>query len=705
MHDRRQDAAATSCIEVHGLTRTYHVGDVEVQALREVSLTIERGEFVAIMGASGSGKSTLMAILGCLDRPSSGTCRIEGIDVASLSEPELARVRSERLGFVFQSFNLLARTSALENVALPLFYARSASKAERTGRARAALALLGLQDREQNTPAQLSGGQQQRVALARALVNSPRVLLADEPTGNLDTRTSHEIMQTLVRLNQEQGVTVVVVTHEPDIAAYTRRVITMRDGLVVSDERKAPAHRDLPQPALAVPQAAVPGHGDASAPATHSSWTFGVMILAVAAQMLARNKTRSVLTMLGVFIGVAALIAMIAVGQGANEAVRRQIASLGTNLFVVVPGATLSAGVRAGFGSASTLTVADAQAIQREAKLVTEVSYLIRQTGQVQYHDQNWTTAIQAVTAGYPVITNWRVVDGRSLSDEDDRAAALVAVVGETVRRQLFAAGESPVGASILVRGIPLRVVGLYAPKGQTAYGQDQDDLVMIPFGTGEHKVLGIAVPSQQGAATSQYPQAPNPFGLQARLTGYVNQIYIQSATAAQVRGAIDEVTAVLMRRHRVKPDSTPDFNVRNLSQIADAAEGSSQVMALLLAVVASISLLVGGIGIMNILMVSVTERTREIGLRMAVGAHRRHVLLQFLAEAVFMSVVGGVSGILAGTLATEVISRYAKWPTVISPAAIAGGFLFSAAVGVFFGYYPARKAARLNPIEALRYE
>jgi macrolide transport system ATP-binding/permease protein len=273
------------------------------------------------------------------------------------------------------------------------------------------------------------------------------------------------------------------------------------------------------------------------------------------------------------------------------------------------------------------------------------------------------------------------------------------------VHRQLFAPAESPVGATMLVRGIPLRVVGVYAPKGQSAYGQDQDDLVMIPFSTAERKVLGVATPSAAAAANSQYPQAPNPFGLQARLTGYVNQIFIQASSAAQVRAAINDVTTTLTRRHHIKPGGTPDFNVRNLSQIADAAEGSSKVMATLLAVVASISLLVGGIGIMNILLVSVTERTREIGLRMAIGAHRSHVLLQFLAEAVFMSVVGGVSGILVGTAATMVISAVAKWPTVVSPGAIIGGFLFSAVVGIFFGYYPARKAARLNPIEALRYE
>jgi len=689
-------------IEVAHLSRTYHVGDVDVHALRDVNLVVERGELVAIMGASGSGKSTLMAILGCLDRPSSGTYRLEGIDVATLGEPQLARIRSKRLGFVFQSFNLLVRTSALENVALPLFYNPDdpISADDRRDRARAALQMLGLGDRERNSPAQLSGGQQQRVAIARALINSPVVLLADEPTGNLDTRTSHEIMDTLVALNRERGVTVIIVTHESDIAAYADRLITMRDGTVLSDERRVTREQKGRTVRPAVPKAETRAARRAT-----PAWAFARMILSAAAQAIGRNKLRSALTMLGVFIGVAALIAMVAVGQGANAAVKQQIQSLGTNMLVVLPGATTTGGVRAGFGSASSLTVSDAEALRRDDPAVGQVGYLIRQSGQVQYGDQNWNTNIQGVTESYSAIANWHVALGRVLDADDLGGARLVAVIGQTVYHQLFSQNENPIGATILVKSIPLRIVGLYSAKGQSSSGQDQDDLITIPFSTAELKVLGVAAPSQSLAANSTYPPLPNPFGIQPRITGFVNLIYVQAVNAAQVGPAMDQVTSTLRARHRIKTGDTPDFNVRNLSQIASAAEGSSRVMALLLATVASISLLVGGIGIMNILLVSVTERTREIGLRMALGARRLQVLLQFLAEAMFLSASGGIAGIVIGVAASEAVSAFAKWPIVISAPAIAGGFVFSAAVGIFFGYYPARKAAALDPIEALRYE
>jgi macrolide transport system ATP-binding/permease protein len=430
------------------------------------------------------------------------------------------------------------------------------------------------------------------------------------------------------------------------------------------------------------------------------------MILVAAAQAIGRNKMRSALTMLGVFIGVAALIVMVAVGDGASEAVRKQIESLGTNVVVILPGAATTGGIRAGFGSASTLTIADARAIHREDLAVAQVGYLIRQQGQVQYANQNWTTNIQGVSPVYPSITNWRIAAGRNITAEDNNDANLVVVIGQTVYRQLFSSGENPVGAFIQVKSVPLQVIGVLVAKGQSAFGTDQDDLVMMPFTTAERKVLGVAAPTQQQTPLNwPYLPPPNPYNLQARLTGFANQIYVQAVSQPLVQTAIRQASDTLIHRHRIKRGAVNDFDVRNLSQFAETAESSSRIMALLLAAVASISLLVGGIGIMNILLVSVTERTREIGLRMAIGARRLHVLLQFLAEAIFLSVSGGLAGIVTGVALSAMISFVFNWPAPVSLTAVTGGFLFSAAVGVFFGYYPARKAASLNPIDALRYE
>ncbi len=712
-------------IQIVGMTKTYVLGDIEVHALRGVDLTIERGEFLAVMGASGSGKSTLMNMLGCLDRPTSGRYLLEGEDVARLNESELAMIRSRRIGFVFQNFNLLSRTSTLENVELPLFY--SAWTADGESRAADLVKLVGLAGREQSHPNQLSGGQQQRVAIARALVNRPSILLADEPTGNLDSTNSAEIMDVLTNLNRQQGITVIVVTHDPDVAAYADRVVTFRDGVIISDTRKdgtgARATAGSAAPAAAASK-------DRAASRADESWTFASMAMVAAGRAIKRNKLRAALTMLGIFIGVAAVITMVAVGDGARASVEAQINSLGTNLLIVVPGATTANGVRAGLGSNSTLTVGDAEAIARVGGPVALVTYMDRQLAQVVSGNRNWSTNIQGTTANYFAIRDWPLTIGRIFTDSEEKAGAAVCLLGQTVVNNLFGEGQNPVGATIRVKNFPMKVIGVLAVKGQSSYGQDQDDVVIVPFNTAERKVLGVSAPqstpapasvataSTSNCATCVYSsvrttnsvysastEAASPFGGAPKITGVVNAMFVKASGSDQVDNAIAEIIRTLHQRHHIQPKEDDDFTVRNLSEIAQASESATQVMTMLLLAVASISLLVGGIGIMNIMLVSVTERTREIGIRMAIGARRIHIMLQFLVEAMLLSVMGGFAGIVLGVLVSKLISALADWPTLVSPVAVAGGFVFSAAVGVFFGYYPARKASLLHPIDALRYE
>jgi macrolide transport system ATP-binding/permease protein len=702
------DSTDETVLLVRNATKTYRLGDIDVHALRGVSLTVRRGEFVAIMGASGSGKSTLMNILGCLDVPTTGDYLLEGVDVAKLDEPSLARIRGRRIGFVFQSFNLLTRTTAIENVELPLFY--SAHIAGNPQRAEDMLGLLGLGDRTRNQPNQLSGGQQQRVAIARALVNDPAIVLADEPTGNLDSQTAADILATLRAFNRERGVTVVLVTHERVLAELADRIVTIRDGLITSDLPTAqagagqPARTLPPVPPLKEP----PALGCVEA-FVQEAWILNVMAVGAALRAIGRNKLRAGLTMLGVFIGVAALIAMVAVGEGARATVEAQIQSLGTDLLVVLPGSTRTNGVRAGFGSASSLRVADVAAILEEDHAVADVSYVARQSAQVVNGHNNWSTSIQGVSSSYLSIRNWRVNTGRGLTDQDEEDGNPVCLLGQTVMNNLFGDFSDPVGATILVKNVPMVVIGILAAKGHSPSGQDQDDVVIIPFSTAEERVLGVANPSSAQSLSNNVfatiGPPPNPFGVTPRLQGFVNTIYVQARSPAVVKTALEQITQTLEAQHRIKPGATDDFAVRDLTEIAEVAEHTSKAMEVLLAAIASISLVVGGIGIMNILLVSVTERTREIGIRMATGARRLHVLMQFLIEAMLLSAMGGGAGILAGIVASEIISSAAGWPILLRADVIVLAFVFSAAVGVFFGYYPARQASQLNPIDALRYE
>ena len=405
------------------------------------------------------------------------------------------------------------------------------------------------------------------------------------------------------------------------------------------------------------------------------------MTFRLALMALRRNKLRSALTMLGIVIGVGAVITMVSIGQGADAEVQKQIQSLGTNLLMIVPGATTSSGARSGWGGVSTLTVADARAIEKECPSVAGVTYFRRQVVQVVYGTQNWSTVAQGSTPAFEQVRQWKASSGSFFTQHDEDTANRVAVLGQTVVDQLFGPGQDPIGATLRIKDVPFRVVGVLESKGQTQWGQDQDDVVVMPFSTAERRVLGT------------------------QFIGTVDMIFASAASMAAIDAASEEITSLLHDRHHIASSQEDDFSVRSLNDMAKASESASKVMTTLLLSVASISLLVGGIGIMNILLVSVTERTREIGIRMAVGAKSRHILLQFLVEAVVLSMVGGLIGVLLGVIGARLTSYFATWPTLLSPSAAVGSFLFSGAVGIFFGFYPARQASRLDPITALRYE
>jgi putative ABC transport system permease protein len=397
--------------------------------------------------------------------------------------------------------------------------------------------------------------------------------------------------------------------------------------------------------------------------------------------VLRRNPMRAGLTMLGIVIGIAAVVAMVSLGQGATASVQSEISSLGTNVLIIVPGATTVSGVRGGLGTISTLTVDDAGDIEKKVSGVSMVLYASRSVLQVIHENKNWSTIVLGTTPEFPDIRNWSVTQGNFFTSSDMDSATKVVVLGKTAAQNLFETGEEIVGSEIRIRNVPLRVIGILEPKGQSVTGQDQDDLVILPFSTAERKVLGT------------------------KFLGTVGVILVATHTRQDIPAVVDDIKDLLRSRHRIHPSDEDDFTIRTMEDIAKTIAGASRTMMLMLMSIASISLVVGGIGIMNILLVSVTERTREIGLRMAVGARRRHILLQFLIEGIIMTVIGGVLGVLGGIGAARALTRMVGWPTIISWQAMAAAFLFSVAVGTFFGLYPANKASKMNPIEALRYE
>ena len=653
-------------LELVNVHRTYQIGDSTVHALRGVSVTIEQGEFVAVMGASGSGKSSLLQILGLLDNPDNGEFLIFGNNVNTLSEDEKAGVRNNVAGFVFQQCHLLKRMDIVDTVRLP--YISSGIKGDFRQEAIKRLRMVGLDNRIDHTPNQLSGGEQQRVAIARALVRDPLIIFADEPTGNLDTKNSAEIMKILQGLNAE-GKTIIMVTHEKEIAAYAKRIITMRDGIIVSDECK---------PGME-PIAAVSGDTafDIRAAEKGSLWQDGrfVGFIAQAFQAILANKMRSFLSVLGILVGVASVIAMMALGDGAKEAMQEQLKSMGSNMLSIRAGSAKIRGAAQGAGAVARFTFLDVDAIASLHTLVKNASGVVNGNGMIVFGNKNWTTGLNGVGYDYGTMRAAIPSIGRWFTPEEIQTREKVAIIGVTVVKQLFE-NNNPLGKTVKINRINFTVIGIAPAKGFSG-PQDQDDVVFIPVTTAMYRVLGKT---------------------------YLSGIFVEVTQPTLIERATNAISELIRKRHRLKADDD-SFNIRDMTEVQQMLSSTTQTMSLLLGSIAAISLVVGGIGIMNIMLVSVTERTREIGLRKAIGARKNDIMLQFLVESVGMTVSGGFIGIILGIGVSLVLSFFAGWAVKTSLISVVLATAFSALTGIFFGLWPARKAADLKPVEALRYE
>ncbi len=640
-------------IRLKGIKRYFGSGDATVRALEDVSLEIYTGEFVAIMGQSGSGKSTLMNIIGMLDTATDGLYYVSGKDVSKLSPDELAGLRRNTFGFIFQRYNLLTTANAEENVEVPALYA-GMDGWKRKERARKLLTELGLGERLDHRPNELSGGQQQRVAVARALMNDPPVILADEPTGALDRKSSEEVLALLQELNK-RGRTVIIITHEEEVAGYARRQIRLEDGKIVRDD--GPVEKTE-----VVSNTARPGEPGIANLAVETMES-----VKMALRSLRVNIFRTALTLLGIIIGVAAVITMLAVGEGSKRNVLESISSLGTNILYVRPG---GAGIRSS-GDIATLVPGDAKAIDELLNIVTVVP---SRSGRKTLRSGNidYATTVEGVGAGFPLARDWTIERGTFFTEADINSYTAVIVLGSTVANTLFPNGENPVGRFVLVGNIPFEVIGVMESKGAAPWGGDQDDTAWVPYTTGLVRLFG---------------------------SNYLSGITIKVEDVGRIEETEKAISELLLARHR-----TDDFSVRNTASFLAMATETQNTLTILLGAVAAISLLVGGIGVMNIMLVSVVERTREIGIRMATGARRRDILLQFNTEASVVCTIGGIVGVLLGYGAGIALSFFGM-NVAFTPGPTVLAFACAVGTGLLFGYLPARKAAHLDPVVALSSE
>lgn len=649
-------AQKAALIELRKLRREFPSGEQSVAVLKDVDLDIHAGEMVAIVGASGSGKSTLMNIIGCLDQASSGSYRLGGKEVKALTPDELAALRRERFGFIFQRYHLLADLSAQANVEVPAVYAGMTAE-DRHARSSELLARLGLDDRMDHKPSQLSGGQQQRVSIARALMNGGSIILADEPTGALDSHSGEEVMKILLELH-EAGHTIIIVTHDMHIAEYSERIIEIHDGQIVADR---------PNGRNNVQQASDFDHvREESGHSFLAVWGRLVEAFRMAGLSMRSHKLRTFLTMLGIIIGIASVVSVVALGEGSRRDILSQISAIGTNTIEVFPGL--------GFGDVhsgkiETLVPSDADALAQQS-YVDSVASTVSSSKTVRYMNVEAAATIQGVSYQYFRAKDINIAEGISFDSKAEQELAQVAVIDQNTRDKLFLSGEDPIGKVILLGRMPVRIIGV-TEKKDSAFTNSESLNVFVPYTTVMKRMLGQS---------------------------YLRNITVRVADKAPMAAAQQGITQLLTQRH-----GREDFFIINTDSIRQTVESTTRTMTLLISSIAVISLVVGGIGVMNIMLVSVTERTREIGVRMAVGARQSDIQQQFLIEAVLVCILGGTLGItlalLFGLLFSALQSGFSM---VFSPTSMAVAFVCSTLIGIVFGYLPASNAARLNPVDAL---
>lgn len=648
-------AAECPLLDVRDLWREFPSGDGVVAVLKGINLSIRAGEMVAIMGASGSGKSTLMNILGCLDRPSRGSYRVAGQPTADMAPDELASLRREHFGFIFQRYHLMGDLTAVGNAEIPSIYAGH-SPTRRRERALALLKRLGLEDRADHLPGQLSGGQQQRVSIARALMNGGDVILADEPTGALDSVSGEEVMRILKELHAD-GHTVIIVTHDAKVAAHAQRVIDVADGRIISDRVG-----DLSQPREhASALAAVRPDGSWSA-----VWGRFNEAFTMALRAMAGHRLRTLLTMLGIIIGIASVVSMVALGEGSRQRVLKDIAAMGTNTIDIYPGKNF--GDRQA-GRIRTLVPADAKALA-QLNYVDSVTPGVSSGVTLRRGNVEATANVGGVGDQFFRVKGYVMALGQAFDEDSVRRQAQEAVIDPNTRSALFQPDEEPVGQVIFLGSVPVRVIGVTAPS-ESGFNMSDNLNVWVPYTTAMRRLMG---------------------------QNHLRSITVRISDSANPAAAEQGITKLITQRH-----GTKDFFVRNSDSIRQTIESTTKTLTLLISSIAVISLIVGGIGVMNIMLVSVTERTQEIGVRMAVGARQSDILRQFLIEAVLVCLLGGGLGIALALGLGVVFEQFnSGFSMIYSTASIVTAFGVSSLIGVVFGFLPARRAAQLDPVDAL---